>query len=298
MGSQLPPPAWLKTFEAAARLGGFAAAAEELGLTPAAVSQQIRALEGRLGFQLFHRQARGVVLSEVGRSYLPAVQQAFETLSLATAGLFGLNEAERLIVRAPVSFATQRLAPVLPDFHDAHPGIPIRLSTSVWSDALEEDQADIEIRYGDGKWPGQQVIRLSEPGSIPICPPGTNFGSDPLAAIAAMMQRDAIHIMGCESFWTLFARAHSLAEDRISARSSVDSSTVAIEMVAAGLGVALIAQDLAARAVSDGRVVCPPGLRLSHEQAHHAVIPRHKAPRPEALLFAAWLSETFAPAPA
>ena len=111
MPAPLPPPGWLQTFESAARHSGFAAAAEELGLTPAAVSQQIRALEGRLGVALFRRLPRGVELTEMGRAYLPAVQRAFGDISAATAGLFGLDRPRLLTVRAPLSYAAIRLAP-------------------------------------------------------------------------------------------------------------------------------------------------------------------------------------------
>ncbi|MEM9046214.1 MAG: LysR substrate-binding domain-containing protein [Pseudomonadota bacterium] len=293
MGSSLPPPAWLKTFEAAARLGGFAAAGEELGLTPAAVSQQIRALEGRLGFQLFQRKARGVVLSEMGQSYLPAVQQAFDALSLATAGLFGIDEAEQLTIRSTASFTSHRLAPALPSFREAHPEIPIRILTPVWADLLEEDKVDIVIRYGDGKWPGQKVIRLSEPRSLPICPPDTKFSSDPVEAVASLMRREAIDVMGYESLWTLFARQYAIDEGQIRSGLSADNSIVAMEMVAAGLGIALIAEDLVERPIRNGRVVPAPGLFLDHGQAHYAVVPIQKTPRQEALVFADWMASTF-----
>ncbi|NKX45671.1 LysR substrate-binding domain-containing protein [Roseicyclus persicicus] len=285
----LPPPAWLRSFEAAARLGGFTAAAEELGLTPAAVSQQIRSLEARLGYPLFRRLPRGVALTELGQSYLPAVRRAFDDLASATAGLFGVAQGRPLVVRAPPSFAVLCLAPRLARFRAAHPGVAIRLCSSTWADTAPEEQVDVDIRYGDGRWPIEEVRRLTEPGSIPVCPPGTAFGADPAAALRRLVERGAVHIIGCDSFWDAFARAQGWPEDSIGRGVSVDSSHAALEMVAAGMGVALLARDLARPFVAAGRVAVAPGLRLDHDQAHYVLLPAAAGPRPEARLFRDWL---------
>lgn len=294
MRTSLPPVTWLRSFEAAARLGGFAAAGEELGLTPAAVSQQIRGLEARLGFPLFHRRARGVALTDMGRAYLPEVARAFDGIAVATAGLFGVAEAAMLTVRAPFSFSVLRLAPRLPAFRARHPGVALRLATAVWGDALERDRIDVEIRFGDGRWPSVATHRLSEPVSVPVCPPGTDFGTgdvgDAVRTVMALARENAIHIAGCEHFWALFARANGLRETEIATRISADTSIMALEMVAAGLGTAVVAEDLAEAAVAEGRVVAAPGLRLRHEQAHYLVeTAAPGARRPEAVLFRDWL---------
>ena len=289
----LPPPAWLKTFEAAARLGGFTAAADELGLTPAAVSQQIRALEARLGYPLFRRLPRGVELTELGQSYLPAVRRAFDELASVTAGLFGVTGGGRpLVVRAPPSFSALCLAPLVAGFRAAHPGIPVRLSSATWAETAPEGGIDVDIRYGDGRWPVEDARRLSAPGSVLVCPPGTGFGSDPLAAIAPLLPQ-AVHIIGCESFWDGFATAHDLDPATIGRAVSTDSSLAALEMVAAGLGAALISPDLTDPFARAGRVAVAPGLMLEHDQAHYVLLPAQGGLRPEALLFRDWLLAAF-----
>jgi LysR family glycine cleavage system transcriptional activator len=288
----LPPPVWLRTFEAAARLGGFTAAAGELGLTPAAVSQQIRALEEQLGYPLFRRLPRGVELTELGQSYLPAVRRAFDDLASATAGLFGVAQGRPLVVRAPPSFSVLCLAPILRRFRETHPGLPIRLCSSTWAETAPEESVDIDIRYGDGRWPGEEVHRLTTPGSVLVRPPEAVFGEDTRADLQGLASA-AIHIMGCESFWDAFARAEGLDRDSIGQGISVDSSLAALEMVASGLGVALVAPDLAEPFRRAGRVQVVPGLALDHSQAHYLVMPPQKLPRPEAGLFRDWLlSET------
>ncbi|WP_371037949.1 LysR substrate-binding domain-containing protein [Rhodosalinus sp. FB01] len=289
----LPPLAWLRSFEAAARHGGFAAAAEELGLTPAAVSQQIRALEARLGFPLFRRLPRGVALNEMGQAYLPSVRRAFEELSTATAGLFGPGRAEMVVVRAPPSFAALRLAPVLGRFREARPDVPLRLSTSIWAEASDEDRVDIDIRYGDGRWAAPGSHRLTEPVSCLVAAPGgAPAPGEPAALLKAVAPR-AIHVAGCESLWHLAARRFGLDPGSTGTGLGVDSSLVALEMVAAGLGVALIARDLAQPYLEAGRVVCPGPIEIAHDEAHYAVLTEAGRTRPEACLFRDWLVAEF-----
>lgn len=280
----LPPAAWLRSFEAAARLGGFAAAATELGLTPAAVSQQIRALEGRLGAALFRRLPRGVALTETGRAYLPPVRRAFEDLSAATAGLFGAAVTDPLVVRAPPSFAALCLAPRLAEFRARHPEVAIRLSTSIWADSAREEQVDVDIRYGDARSARGDVSWLTAPVSLLVCPPGAAGG-------AAEWAGRAIHVAGCENLWQTLAAREGLPAGEVSASLSADSSLVALEMAASGLGAALVARDLARSYLDAGRVSAPGPLEITHREAHHAVVP--VPGRPEALLFRDWLTEAF-----
>lgn len=290
----LPPPNWLRTFETAARLGGFTAAADALGLTSAAVSQQIRSLEHRLGFRLFNRLPRGVELSEMGRAYLPSVRQAFEDLDAATAGLFGIGQPRAVTVRAPISFAAMRLAPMLHGFRQTHPEIPVRLCTAVWADGLDEAAIDIDIRYGDGRWPGAEVIRLTDAVSVPVMPPAQAQTVKDTDGFAELAMSQAIHVTGYENLWTLLARRLCLDEARFETKFSADSSLVAMEMVAAGLGCAIIARDLASDYIERQRVAPMPMLALEHDHAHHLVLPvRRVAARPEVILFRNWLVSDF-----
>lgn len=290
----LPQPSWLKTFEAAARLGGFTAAADELSLTPAAVSQQMRALEHRLGYPLFERLPRGVQLTELGQSYLPAVRRAFDDLESATVGLFGVSHGRPLVVRAPPSFSVLCLAPALGRFRTAHPNLMIRLCSATWGETATSDRIDIDICYGDGRWPVEEIRRLTEPGSVLVCPPGTDLGADPIDALRAGLAGDAIHIIGCESFWDVFARQEGLGEEKIGRSLSVDTSLAALELVASGVGVALVAPDLAEPFRRAGRIRVVSGLRLNHSQAHYVLVPSQGTPRPEAYLFRNWLLEEMA----
>lgn len=285
----LPSPNWLRTFEAAARLGGFTAAGEALGLTPAAVSQQIRALESHLGFRLFDRQPRGVLLTEMGRAYLPSVRRAFEELDAATAGLFWAGEHPVVTVRAPISFTALCLAPILPAFQQRHPGTSVRLCTSLWAETAEDSTIDLDIRYGDGHWSGAEVVRLTEPVSVLACPPDRPVSEAPRAVLRAEARR-AIHVTGYEGMWAGLGRAAGIERLEVRGTLAADSSLVALELVAAGLGSAVIARDLALRHLESGRITAPEGLELTHGSAHYLVRPtRPQAPHPGVLLFRNWL---------
>ena len=101
----LPPLASLHAFESAARHGSFAAAAKELFITPSAVSHRIRQLEGHLGYELFERRPRSLILNDMGKAYLPSVQQAFNEIASSTAGLFGSGDKKTVTIRVPITHA-------------------------------------------------------------------------------------------------------------------------------------------------------------------------------------------------
>ena len=156
--SRLPPLNALRAFETSARLGSFTRAADELHVTQAAVSQQVKQLEQHLGSPLFIREAKGLRLTEVGRSYLPALTQAFHTLRNSTDELFGERGRTQLSVRASNSFAEHFLAPRLQRFLADYLCFRVRISSSPWTAFAEESNVDVEICNGYGDWSDRQEI--------------------------------------------------------------------------------------------------------------------------------------------
>ena len=150
--SRIPSLNWLRVFEAAARTESFARAAEHLNMSAAAVSQQIKALETHLGRELFSREAKRVVLTEVGRSFLPAVQQSLFSVETTAAALFGTREEEQVTVQMVSILAVGWLAPRLAGFEQAHPGIRINVNTanlvSDFGAMLPGRDADLQIAFG------------------------------------------------------------------------------------------------------------------------------------------------------
>lgn len=161
MKKRLPPLNWLRAFEVSARHLNFTHAAQELNLSQAAISQQLKALESQLGAVLFKRLPRGLELTELGMAYFPVVRKSVEWLA-ATDEIFGQGHRSVLIVRSSLVFFTQWLVIRLPRFKALHPTIQLRVDSSIWVEDADSD-ADLEIRYGQGRWSGRKSERLATP---------------------------------------------------------------------------------------------------------------------------------------
>ncbi len=163
----LPPLEWVRVFEAAARLGSFTAAANELGLTQAAVSQRIRNLELRLGAQLFNRQPRGVILSIQGESWLPHVQVALNQLLHSTANLFEMPR-RKITIAASSSVIEVWIVPRLRQIARNLPDIQLSFETIQHLPDYQRSDADFELRFGEGSWPGREARRLYQEELTPV----------------------------------------------------------------------------------------------------------------------------------
>lgn len=296
MGYQLPPVAWLRAFESAARHSSFAAAASELNMTAAAISHQIRGLEKRLGFGLFERLPRGVRLSDMGAAYLPAVRRAFEDLSIATTGIFGSLGEKTLRIRLPISYATLVLTPLLPMFRRRHPGIDLQLCTTIWGDGLNQDALDIDIRYGDGHWTdlaGNSGLpeKICDENAIVVCSPDHARTFGPRPTLQALCTGEIIQIMGCESLWNDLLKQEGVESPIRPAAIKSDTSLVALEYVTAGAGAVLVLDAFAASYLRTGRLVQPVGAALETRQGHYLIRRPDSQHKPEVLLFCDWLTE-------
>jgi LysR family glycine cleavage system transcriptional activator len=165
MAYNLPPLPWLRAFEAAARLGNFTRAAEELLITPAAVSYQVRQLEQQLGYPLFDRLHRELKLTRLGQTYLPSVEKAFSDLSIATVSVFGGRERKPVRFRCLSSFGHLWMIPRLADFQAENPGIDVQMISAAWAETLNPDLFEIDVRFGDGTWSdGAVEFLVNDPG--------------------------------------------------------------------------------------------------------------------------------------
>lgn len=282
---QLPPLTWLRAFEAAARLGSFTAAAQAIGLSQAAVSYQIRRLEQILGLSLFDRQANGVQLTDLGQAYLPAVQRAFSDIASATDGLFGARSEAALVIRTHPSFAALWLAPRLASFRAAHPRVPLRLYSSIWGSAVPSEDVDVEVRFGTGDWPGYAAERLHDGPLVAVGRPGRGA-----ASVGELRDETLIEIMEVDDAWTLLFAAAGLPPPRRAQIIRVDSTLLALELAAAGIGNAIVFRNLAhpylaTHRVSDLRMPDRPA-RMAHYLLRPLDRPRQTA---AARLFTQWM---------
>jgi len=264
----LPPLGWLRAFESAARLGNFTRAADELGLTPAAVSHQVRALEQRLGTALFERRHRSLALTRAGETYLPTVAAAFADLQRATQGVFGRRAGATVRFRGLVSFLLLWLAPRLPRFRAAHPEIALHLHAASWTGSLAQDELDLDLRYGDGRWPDGRAELLARAAVLPLCAPALRPPDGDPAALARLPR---IEVTGVVDTWESY-HARTGARASLAAPALIaDQSVTALEMAAAGLGVCLISGLFAEPYLRAGRLVRAAEVALPTEQAFHLV---------------------------
>jgi LysR family glycine cleavage system transcriptional activator len=289
MMRSLLPLQWLRAYETAARHRNFSAAATELGLTPAAVSHQIRSLEGELGFKLFERLARRVELTEIGHAYLPSVSKALDDLLVSTVGLFGAEHEAQITVRAPVTLTGSWLAPRLGRFYAEYPGIRVRILAGSWTGPGESTEVDIQ--FGNGNWPGfESTLLLKAPSVVVARRDAVARFADDKACVAALVRNGVVHIMGCENRWINLARKYGLPAEDIRVNVTTDNSVSAIELTRSGFGPCLVQNYYAQPALESGELVTPLHEGLEIEEAQYVLTPRSgQKKNPAAMLFRKWL---------
>jgi LysR family glycine cleavage system transcriptional activator len=286
----LPTLTWLRAFEAAARTSSFSAAALELRLTPGAISYQIRALEAHLGFALFERLPRGVKLTPMGVAYLPPVRKAFEQLADSTVGLFGGSERREISIHAPVSLASLWLAPKLPAFSSAFPGIDVRLSSVIWDHPAPTESTDLEIRYGAGHWRGYASEFLFSQRIVAVCNIAVLEQARASGDAAAWLLRHLIPIMGYENHGSQVRQALALGEVPERPGPAVDTTIAALELAAAGAGCALAHRLFLSAYLATGRLAVALDHDFPDDSSYFLVAPeRPQRARREVQQFREWL---------
>lgn len=286
MPQPLPSLNWLRVFEAAARHESFARAAGELNMSAAAVSQQVRALEERLKRPLFERHAHSVRLTEAGRSYLPSVQQALDTVQSATAGLFGAAPARQVFVQAEPMFAQGLLARGLRQFGDDHPDVAISLNTLGATRDGAADFNDLEIVFGHTRTLGRDSDRLVGERLYPVAPPALANG---IATAADLLAHPLINVGLHRAGWhQLFDH---LGQPSGQARFLFTEDTVtAMALAREGMGIALARAPASDQAMRDaGLVPCLTNVSIPGRDYYFLVSHDHSALRPAARAFRDWL---------
>ena len=291
---EIPHVSWLRAFEAAARHNSFSAAAEELNLTPAAVSQQIRLLEQHLNVRLFERLARGVALTDLGHSYAVPVRRSFLEIEKATHALLDGRRTLTVRVRASISFAALVLAPRLPGFRAAYPHIAVELSTAVWADRFGDDTLDIDIRYGHGDWPEAAIHALGEDVARIVCHPDFAERLGPGACVASYAAERMVQIVGSEQDWPRLSEIHSLGLPNINPWVTADSSLIALQTVASGEGVTIVLDSYARPYLDNGTLIAPFPHTLPIPREHYMIVRESAERRAEVTAFCEWVLATCA----
>ncbi len=289
--TRLPPLNALRAFAAAARHLSFTRAAEDLHVTQAAVSHQVKALEETLGVPLFRRGTRSIHLTEAGQRYARRVREAFQILQEATDALRDQCQAGRLVVSTMTSFAARWLIPRLGDFLAAHPDIELRLETGMAPVDLLGGEADVAVRMGPGPYEGLHAEMLLRDEVFPVCAPGLLEGDRPLRTPADLAHHVLLQDAGLS--WQVWLRAAgvdmaAVGLDPERGPGFVDS-TMSVQAAVAGHGVLLGRTVLVADELAEGRLVAPFDLAIESNYVYWFLCTPDRFTSPRVRAFHRWL---------
>lgn len=290
MGRVIPLLA-LRAFAETGRHGSIKRAAEAMGVTSGAVSQQLRLLEERTGAPLFSRTRYGVALTQAGASVHPAVLRAFDQIENGLDLLEARNAAQSVTVCTVPSFAASWLVPRLGRFTSRHPEIEVRVEASPVLVDLRNGRVDVAIRHGLGDYPGLDAIHLMAPELIPVASPALLAGGprikEPGDCLAYPLLQDSDR-----ADWRLWLKAMGIEGDaRIERGPSFDDDFLLIRAAEAGQGMALIRDIYAKEEIASGRLAVAIERPWPTAFAYYAVTLPHVAERPAIARFVAWLME-------
>jgi LysR family transcriptional regulator, glycine cleavage system transcriptional activator len=292
----LPPLSALRAFEAAARLQSFSKAAEELNVTPAAVSHQIHALEEDLGIGLFERRNRAVELTASARVLLPGLTEAFAGIQNSVRRLRAHNDTGTLNVTASPSFAGKWLVQRLHRFQERNPDIDVRISATDTMVDLTRADFDIAIRYGTGRYPGLEAEFLLKNEVFPACSPQLLRDGPPLETPADLKNHALLHDQQVDRdplapTWAMWLKAAGVDAAPAAHGLTFSTNVLALEAAIAGHGVTLAYSTTAAADIAAGRLVRLFSLSLPDTFAYYIVTAPGALERPKVRAFRDWLRE-------
>ena len=308
MTTRLPPLNALKAFESAARRLSFKDAAQELNVTPAAISHQIKSLEDYLGVALFHRLNRGLELTPGARAALPKLSEGFDSLAQAVARLKPRPDSGQLTVSVAPSYAARWLMPRLHRFLATHPELDVRITARTRllnkrgdDDAVERatlenwlEESDVAILYGHGDYPGYRVDKIVALTLAPICSPQLMRGENPLLRPQDLHLHTLVHddtgiLYEGNSFWDVWLDAAGVEGVDTSRGSHFSQPVLALEAASDALGVVATLPVLAAAELAAGRLILPFELQVPLKSAYYMVCRESSVARSEVAAFREWL---------
>ncbi|NVK40321.1 MAG: transcriptional regulator GcvA [Oceanospirillaceae bacterium] len=288
MNRRLPPLNLLRGFEAAARHLSFTRAAEEMHITQAAVSQQIKTLEEYLGVPLFQRMTRKLRLTEEGRVLLPVVQEAFEHIAVTVAALGSEERKRTLTVGLEPSFGANWVSPRLGRFWALHPEVDLRLYHARHRVDFSREELELAVRWGLDDWPDLNVEPLMGLAFTPVCSPSLLQGERPLRTPADLRYHTLLHDRDYEG-WCEWLATPECKEVNPQNGILIDDTNVVTQAAIDGQGVALCGLALVERQLAEGRLVRPFARTISTKSAYYVIYPPAALKRPVVRDFIDWL---------
>jgi LysR family transcriptional regulator, glycine cleavage system transcriptional activator len=292
MPRRLPPLSSLRAFEVVARHETFRAAAEELHVTPAAVIQQVKALEGFVGRKLIRRHGRGYSLTPDGSAGLEALRNGFDQLAVAVDAMSS-GGRRILTVSAVPSLSAEWLVPRLHRFGEQHPDIDVLLHPTVELVDLEHSRVDLGVRYGSGSYPGVVSERLFGDEIFPVYS-ALRLGRRALKHPADLKGLPLIHTdwtpeSGHWPGWSDWLRAAGVTGVNVNKGLRFSDGALAIQAAVSGQGVALGSRALALDHLEAGRLVRPFELSLVTDFAYYISCSKKRADEPDLVAFRRWI---------
>lgn len=296
MNIRLPPLNSLRAFEASARHLSFSKAAQELHVTPAAISHQIKMLEDHLGTALFKRLNRSLVLTDAGQACLPGIRDGFETLRNAVREIGAVARQSVISVSCAPSFASKWLLPRLERFRVAHPELDIRISASMQLVDFAREDIDVAVRYGAGNYPNLKVERFMAERVFPVCSRKLLEGSEGLTSPAKLKFHTLLHDDSPDDDdtcpdWRMWLKAAGITDVDPSRGPRFNQSGLVLEAAVLGAGVALAKETLAQGDLDAKRLIRPFDISVAVDFAYYLVCPPERASLPKVQLFMDWLKQ-------
>ena len=291
---RLPPLKSLQAFESAGRHLSFTRAAQELNVTPGAISQQIRQLEEFLQLKLFQRLNRAIELTDAGHTLLPLVSSGFEQFRDAISLLQQRGEAGPLTITSAPSFVSKWLIPRLDRFKALHPDIDVRIDTSDRLVDFSREDIDVGIRFGDGVYPELDTVFLFSFHLVPVCSPSLLSEGKRLREVSDLKNFTLLHsnYADLDPGWPDWAMWLKVVEaDDVDASHGIffNQTDHLFQAALDGQGVALLANVMADPEIESGRLVQPFSTRLPVRLNYHLVTSPYKAGKPKVAAFRQWI---------
>ena len=285
---RLPPLTALRMFEAVARRASFTQAADELGVTQAAVSRQIKRLEEELGAVLFLRHHRAIELTSEGGRLYAAVRRGFDDIGAVVDEIQTAEEDETLTVSVSPYFSSAWLTPRLPGFFRLHPRINLQLHHSYHPPDYKREAFDLGINWGHGRWPNIAAERVLTGDFIPLLSPRLAIGKRTLEP-ATLLRLTLLYEFRLDH-WRLWFKRMGLRMPMGTRSLRIDDSHALRQAALDGQGVALFFWGLSRHDVATGKLLQPFGERLAHGEDYYLNYPRHAARKAKVALFRRWIA--------